>query len=83
LILQRFYIFFIVFCTVAISISTAVGQDNKVIDVSVSGINDADEALLTNVLSSLSLVQRQSNVPLTEDMVLRSYKKADDEAQKL
>ncbi len=82
MILQRFFIFFVVVCIIAISISPAVGQDSKVIDVSVSGIDNADKALLTNVLSSLSMLQLQSNEPISEDMVRRSYKKADEEIKK-
>ena len=75
---QRFFVIFFVVCTMTIT-STAFGQQSKVIDVSVSGI---DGALLANVLSVLSMVQHQSNERMTENMVRRSYNKADEEIKK-
>lgn len=60
--------------------SPCFGQDtNKVIDVSVTGL---DDTLLKNVLSSLSLVAQQNNEAMTENMVRRSYYQADDEIKK-
>jgi translocation and assembly module TamA len=79
LIFKRFFVLLVIVCTITVTCIAATGQQSKIIDVSVSGL---EGVLLTNVLSALSLVQQQSNKRMTENMVRRSYDNADEEIQK-
>lgn len=56
--------------------SAATGQQTKKIDVSVSGI---DDPLRQNVLLFLSIAQHQSDSNLTDMLVQRLYRQADEE----
>ncbi|MCL7487495.1 MAG: autotransporter assembly complex protein TamA [Desulfobulbaceae bacterium] len=69
--LLSFFVFVLVIAAIP-----AAGQQNRVVDVSVSGI---DGALLENVLSRLSLMRLQNSEEVTESMVQGSYGKSEEE----
>ncbi len=68
-----------VFVLTLLPAGSALGQSGRIIDVSVSGL---DNSLLKNVLASLSLVREQNNERMNESMVRRIFDLADDEVKK-
>lgn len=73
----RFFVCLVIVYTV--TLSPAAAQQSKIIDVTVSGI---DDPLLANVLSGLCLFLQQNNERMTDSMVRKCYDMSEEDIKK-